>query len=60
MGTLLLFFVILCAGREVVWTHPLWIIVVPAAIIVAAFFFYPLAPAAVVLASAFVANMWLP
>lgn len=60
MGTLLLFVVLLATGREVVWTHPIWIILLPAAIVVAAFFYYPLAPTAVVLALVFVANMLWP
>jgi hypothetical protein len=59
MGSLLLFVVLLGTGREVFWTHPVWIILVPAAIIVAAFFYYPLAPTAAVLAFVFVANtLW--
>ncbi len=49
----------LATGREVVWTHPLWIIAVPAATVVAAFFYYPLAPTATVLALAFMVNtLW--
>ena len=59
MGTVLLLFVLLAIGREVVWIHPVWIILLPALIVVAAFFYYPLAPAAVVLAAVFIVNeMW--
>ena len=59
MGTLLLCFALLGIGREVVWIHPVWIVLLPAAIVVAAFFYYPLAPTAVVLALVFVVNvMW--
>ncbi len=57
MGTALLFAVLLATGREVVWAHPMWVLLAPAAIIVAAFFWYPLAPTAVVLALVFIANM---
>lgn len=60
MGMLLLFFILLGTAREVVWAHPVWIIVLPAAIVVAAFFYYPLAPTAAVLALVFIINMlWL-
>jgi hypothetical protein len=57
MGTLLLLFVLLAIGREVVWVHPTWMLLLPAAIVVAAFFYYPLAPTAAVLALVFIANM---
>ena len=57
MGTALLFAVLLATGREVVWVHPVWVLLAPAALIVAAFFWYPLAPTAVVLALVFIANM---
>lgn len=57
MGTVLLFAVLLATGREVVWVHPLWVLLAPAAIVVAAFFWYPLAPTAVVLALVFITNM---
>jgi hypothetical protein len=57
MGTALLFAVLLATGREVVWVHPLWVLLTPAAIVVAAFFWYPLAPTAVVLALVFIANV---
>lgn len=57
MGTALLFAVLLATGREVVWVHPVWVLLAPATIIVAAFFWYPLAPTAVVLALVFIANM---
>jgi hypothetical protein len=57
MGTPLLFAVLLATGREVVWTHPVCILLVPAAFVVAAFFFYPLAPTAAVVALVFIANM---
>jgi hypothetical protein len=60
MGTLLLFFVLLGTGRAVVWTHPVWIILLPAALVVATFFYCPLAPTAAPLALVFIANMlWL-
>jgi hypothetical protein len=49
MGTLLLF--------EVVWTHPVWMLLLPAAIVAGAFFYYPLAPTAVVLALVFIVNL---
>jgi hypothetical protein len=59
MGTALLFAVLLGAGREVVWLHPVWVLLMPAAIIVAAFFWHPLTPTAVVLALVFIANaLW--
>ena len=59
MGTLLLCVALLGIGREVVWIHPVWIVLLPAAIVVAAFFYYPLAPTAVVLALVFIVNvMW--
>lgn len=57
MGTGLLFFVLLGLGREVVWVHPGWMVLLPAAIVVAAFFYYPLAPTAIVLALVFIANL---
>ena len=57
MGSALLFAVLLATGREVVWVHPVWVLLAPAAIVVAAFFWYPLAPTAVVLALVFIANM---
>jgi hypothetical protein len=57
MGTALLFAVLLASGRWVVWVHPVWVLLAPAAIMVAAFFWYPLAPTAVVLALVFIANM---
>ena len=38
MGTALLFAVLLAIGREVVWVHPIWVLLAPAAIVVAAFF----------------------
>lgn len=55
LGTLLLFAVLLGIGREVVWTHPAWML--PAALVVAAFFYYPLAPTAAGLALVFIVNM---
>ena len=59
MGTLLLLAVLLGIGRAMVWTHPVWIVLLPAAIVGAAFFYYPLAPTAVVLALVFIVNvMW--
>ena len=59
MGTLLLIVALLGIGREVVWIHPVWIVLLPAAIVIAAFFYYPLAPTAVVLALVFIVNvMW--
>ena len=59
MGTLLLFFVLLGIGREVVSIHPMWIVLLPAVLVVAAFFYYPLATTAVVLALVFIVNvMW--
>ena len=59
MGTLLLIVALLGIGREVVWIHPVWIVLLPAVIVVAAFFYYPLAPTAVVLALVFIVNvMW--
>ncbi|HRO10018.1 hypothetical protein [Amaricoccus sp.] len=57
MGTALLLAVLLATGREVVWAHPTWMLLIPAAIIVAAFFWYPLAPTAAVLGLVFIANM---
>ncbi len=57
MGTLLLFAVLLGIGREVVWTHPVWMLLLPAAIVVGAFFYYPLAPTAAVLALVFIINL---
>jgi hypothetical protein len=57
MGTLLLLAALLGIGRAVVWTHPVWILLLPTAIVVAAFFYYPLAPTAVVLALVFVVNV---
>lgn len=57
MGTALLFAVLLATGREVVWVHPVWVLLAPAAIIVAAFFWYPLVPTAVILTVVFIANM---
>jgi hypothetical protein len=57
MGTLLLLAVLLAIGREVVWEHPAWMLLLPAAIVVAAFFYYPLAPTAAVLALLFIVNV---
>ena len=57
MGTLVLVAVLLAIGREVVATHPVWMLLPPAAIVVAAFFWYPLAPTAAVLGLVFIANM---
>lgn len=57
MGTVLLFAVLLATGREVVWVHPVWVLLAPAAIIVAAFFWYSLAPTAAALALVFIANL---
>jgi hypothetical protein len=57
MGTALLLAVLLPIGREVVWTHPAWMLLMPAAIFVAAFFYYPLAPTAAVLALVFIVNL---
>ena len=60
MGTLLLVAVLLAIGREVVATHPVWMLLPPAAIVVAAFFWYPLAPTAAILALVFIINLvWL-
>lgn len=60
MGSLLLVLVLLATGREVVWTHPVCIILVPAAVIVTAFFYYALAPTAAVLGLVFIVNMLWP
>jgi hypothetical protein len=57
MGTLLLLAVLLAIGREVVWAHPAWMLLLPAAIVVAAFFWYPLAPTAAALALVFIINL---
>jgi hypothetical protein len=57
MGTLLLFAVLLAIGRKMVWAHPAWMLLLPAAIVVAAYFYYPLAPTAAVLALVFIVNM---
>lgn len=60
MGTLLLVAVLLAIGREVVATHPVWMLLTPAAIVVAAFFWYPLAPTAAILALVLIINLvWL-
>ena len=60
MGTLLLVAVLLAIGREVVATHPVWMLLPPAAIVVAAFFWYPLAPTAAILALVLIINLvWL-
>jgi hypothetical protein len=56
IGTLLIC-VLLATGREVVWLHPAWMLLAPAAIIVAASFYYPLTPTEDVLALVFTANM---
>lgn len=60
MGSLLLVAVLLAIGREVVATHPVWMLLPPAAIVVAAFFWHPLAPTAVILALVLIINLvWL-
>jgi hypothetical protein len=41
----------------VVSTHPVWIILLPAALVAATFSYYPLAPTAAPLALVFIANM---
>ena len=57
MGTLLLVLPLLAIGREVVRTHPVCILLLPAVIVGAAFFSYPLALTAAVLAIVFVVNL---
>jgi hypothetical protein len=57
MGTLLLLFVLLAIGREMIWVHPAWMLLLPAAIVVGAFFYYPLAPTAAILALVFIGNL---
>lgn len=60
MGSLVLVAVLLSIGREVVATHPVWMLLPPTAIVVAAFFWYPLAPTAAILALVLVINLvWL-
>ncbi|MFQ8433346.1 hypothetical protein [Amaricoccus sp. W119] len=60
MGSLLLVAMLLAIGREVVATHPVWMLLPPTAIVVAAFFWYPLAPTAAILALVFIVNLgWL-
>ena len=60
MGSVLLVAVLLAIGREVVATHPVWMLLPPAAIVVAAFFWYPLAPTAAILALVLIINLvWL-
>ena len=60
MGSLLLVAVLLAIGREVVATHPVWMLLPPTAIVVAAFFWYPLAPTAAILALALIINLVWP
>lgn len=57
MGSVLLVAVLLAIGREVVATHPVWMLLPPAAIVVAAFFWYPLAPTAAILALVLVIDL---
>lgn len=57
MGSALFVAVLLAIGREVVWAHPIWMLLLPAVIVVAAFFWYPLAPTAAVLALVFIINL---
>ena len=60
MGTARLFTILLATGHEVLWVHPVWVLLLPAAIIVTAFFWYSLAPTAVVLALVFIAyTLWV-
>ena len=60
MGSVLLVAVLLAIGREGVATHPVWMLLPPAAIVVAAFFWYPLAPTAAILALVLIINLvWL-